>query len=659
MLNRAYSIFEVKSVDAERRVISGIATTPEPDRVGDIVEPKGVRFKNPLPLLLFHDSRLPVGHAKFSRATDNGIEFEATLADPGDSAALKARIDEAWASVKAGLIRGVSIGFRVMEDGIELLKSGGYRFTNTEVMELSLVVIPANAGATITGIKSIDAPHLAASGNGPELKQVNTPGVSGNPVVWLKSTRPETQMKPIAEQISAFEAKRAANTARMNEIQSKASDEGRSKDESEKQEFDTLKMEQKSIDAELVDLRDMAEFQKVAARPVSGATPAEADAARGGHPVITVKENLPPGIGFARFAIAKVAARLEGSTVMEIAKQRWPDHANLHRFIQKAAVPAGTTTDATWASPLVYAENLPGEFLEYLRPRTLLGRIPNLRKVPFNIRFTSQTSGAVANWVGQGRAKPVTSFSTAANTLAYTKIAAIAVITDELARFSSPSAEMLVRDELARAVIERMDIDFIDPAQAAVANVNPASITNGLVALSSAGTSEANIRTDLTNLLSTFVEANIDPTNLVLLMPNTLALGASLMVNSLGQPSFPGLNVSGGALMGIPVITSQYLANASGSGNLVVALNASDIFVADDGQVTLDASREATIEMSDAPLGNSGSTPPVASSVSPVSMFQTNSIAIRAERYINWVKGRSSSVVYMDDVNWGSVGSPA
>jgi HK97 family phage major capsid protein len=263
----------------------------------------------------------------------------------------------------------------------------------------------------------------------------------------------------------------------------------------------------------------------------------------------------------------------------------------------------------------------------------------------------------VANWVGQGRAKPVTSFSTAAQTLAYTKIAAISVITEELARFSSPSAEMLVRDELARAVIERMDIDFIDPAQAAVANVSPASITNGLTALTSAGTAEANIRTDLTNLLSTFVENNIDPTNLVLLMPNTLALAASLMVNSLGQPSFPGINTTGGALMGIPVITSQYLANASGAGNLVIAVNASDIFVADDGQVTLDASREASIEMSDAPLGNSGV--PTASSVSVVSMYQTNSIAIRAERYINWVKGRSNSVVYMDDVNWGSVGSPA
>jgi hypothetical protein len=111
----------------------------------------------------------------------------------------------------------------------------------------------------------------------------------------------------------------------------------------------------------------------------------------------------------------------------------------------------------------------------------------------------------------------------------------------------------------------------------------------------------------------------------------------------------------GGTLMGIPVITTQYAANQSGSGNLVIAINASDIFLADDGNVTLDASREASIEMSDAPAGDS--TVPTGASL--VSMYQTNSIAIRAERYINWVKARTTAVSFMDDVNWGSIGSPS
>ena len=51
-MKRAYSLLEIKAVDDDQRVITGIATTPEPDRVGDIVEPMGAKFANPLPLTL-------------------------------------------------------------------------------------------------------------------------------------------------------------------------------------------------------------------------------------------------------------------------------------------------------------------------------------------------------------------------------------------------------------------------------------------------------------------------------------------------------------------------------------------------------------------------------------------------------------------------------
>jgi hypothetical protein len=108
-------------------------------------------------------------------------------------------------------------------------------------------------------------------------------------------------------------------------------------------------------------------------------------------------------------------------------------------------------------------------------------------------------------------------------------------------------------------------------------------------------------------------------------------------------------------LNGIPVIVSQYAANASGGGNLVIAVNASDIFLSDDGQVTIDASREASLQMLDNPTNNSAT----ATATTMVSMWQTNSVALRAERFINWSKRRDDAVVYMDDVNWGSIGSPA
>src|SRR4026207_2494250 len=230
----------------DRRVSSGIATTPEPDRMGDIIDPLGVQFKNPLPLLLYHDTKRPVGWTTFKKPTKDGVEFSArfpTIDDPGP---LRDRVEEAWQSVKAGLISGVSIGFRALEQ-VFMPETQSFRFPKTEVMELSLVTIPANASATILSIKELD---LAASGP-------HAPGVSGSlPVVRAeKAARPlatagrpapsgsdgrpvgraENAARPmtIPEQITQFENTRAAKAARMNELMTKATETGSTLDDAQ------------------------------------------------------------------------------------------------------------------------------------------------------------------------------------------------------------------------------------------------------------------------------------------------------------------------------------------------------------------------------------------------------------------------------------------
>jgi hypothetical protein len=83
-------------------------------------------------------------------------------------------------------------------------------------------------------------------------------------------------------------------------------------------------------------------------------------------------------------------------------------------------------------------------------------------------------------------------------------------------------------------------------------------------------------------------------------------------------------------------------------------VNANDIFLADDGQVNVDVSTEASLEMADDPT-NSGS--PVETTL--VSLWQDNLIGLRAERFINWARARESAVAFMDEVGWTAAGSPA
>jgi hypothetical protein len=148
----------------------------------------------------------------------------------------------------------------------------------------------------------------------------------------------------------------------------------------------------------------------------------------------------------------------------------------------KANVTAGTTITGNWAAFLVGSEtDVFADFAEWLRPMTILGRfgtggIPSLRNVPFRVPLLSQTAGATGYWVGEAKAKPLTSITGARTTLTPLKVANICVLTDEVIRDSSPKAEVFIRDELGRALMERIDTDFIDPPRQRH-GTSPASIS--------------------------------------------------------------------------------------------------------------------------------------------------------------------------------------
>lgn len=153
-MNRAYSILDVKSIDDDMREIRGMASTPTPDRMKDIVDPLGASFAEEIPLLWQHKHDAPIGITRLGKPTKNGIPFVAKIAKIEEDGPLKTLVDMAWQAIKAKLVRGVSIGFRALAQ--EYLDNGGIKFTQTEIYELSAVTIPANAEATIQAIKSFD-----------------------------------------------------------------------------------------------------------------------------------------------------------------------------------------------------------------------------------------------------------------------------------------------------------------------------------------------------------------------------------------------------------------------------------------------------------------------------------------------------------------------
>lgn len=456
----------------------------------------------------------------------------------------------------------------------------------------------------------------------------------------------------IAEQIAGFEAKRAASAARREEIQQKALDEGRNKDQPEKEEFDNLSAEIKAIDDELVDLRLM-QAENVAKAVVvtqsAGEDPDKSKEVRA-TPVgsITVKSNLEPGIRFARFAQALVRGKFNPELVLkEIqADSVWMRSTPELAMIAKTAIPAADSTTAGWASELAYAQNMANDFIEFLRPMTIIGRIPNFSRVPFNMRVGGLSAGTTGYWVGQGLPIPVSKGTSTSTSLAITKAAGISAITKELARLSTHSAELMIRNDLARAVVETIDDAFINPNNGGITNEKPASIIYGVTPVTPTGTTFAAMRTDFQTLMETSFDANLDTSGSVWLMSHSAALRLSMMVNALDQRVNPGMTPNGGEWLGYPVITSQKLqiAGSPSFGDIIIFLHPREVYLADDGQVTLESSDQVSLQLLDNPTNQStGSTAPT----TVVSMFQTESIAIKAVRYINWVKRRSQAAQWI------------
>ncbi len=658
-VGRAYSLIEIKALDADERVIEGVASTPTPDRMGDIVEPMGAKFSVPMPLLWQHNSGEPVGHVEFAEANEDGINFRARFAQIDEPGELKNSVDKAWQAVKAKLVRAVSIGFSAIE--MSFLDNGGIRFMEWDWLELSLVTIPANSEATISTVRSIDRELRAASG------QLERSVAEGQPCAEGKS-KPQSvrltkmsERKTYTEQIASLEATRAAKAARMEELMQKSVDEGRSTDEAEAEEFDTLEREIASLDADLKRFRVLEANAKAKAVEPAGGSAADASASRGGHDSIRITSPKgEKGVRFARMTKCIGMAKGNFGDAHRIAEQRYSDDQGIQNIL-KAAVAAGTTSDATWAGPLVGDEtSVFADFVEFLRPMTILGRfgtngVPALRQVPFRVPLITQSSGGAGYWVGEGAAKPLTQMDFARTTLEPLKVANIAVVTEEVLRDSSPSAEVLLRDQLAAALRERLDTDFIDPAKAAVAGVSPASITNGVTPVNSSGDDADSVRADIRALFNAFIAANNAPTTGVWVMPATTALALSLLQNPLGQPEFPGITMTGGTFFGLPVVVSEYVPTVTtvpadpADGAFVVLLNATDIYLGDDGGISVDMSREASLEMADNPTGTSAT--PTAASL--VSLWQTNSVGFRAERTINWQLRRPTAVQMLDQVTWG------
>ncbi|MDF2810582.1 MAG: family phage major capsid protein [Microvirga sp.] len=135
------------SVD-EAGTITGLAWPfGEADRVGDVIEPGAFRFPSTLPILSEHDQSQVIGVWESAEETDAGLVVKGRLFVEGVEPARAAR-----ERIRKGIVGGLSISFR--HDGFERLPSGGRKFSDISVSEISICRRPVHPGARILEVKS-------------------------------------------------------------------------------------------------------------------------------------------------------------------------------------------------------------------------------------------------------------------------------------------------------------------------------------------------------------------------------------------------------------------------------------------------------------------------------------------------------------------------
>lgn len=147
-MNR-YRFIDIKAASEEGTFTGRLSVYGNRDEQGDIVE-RGAfdrtiqKNGGRVPLLLNHDPAALVGTLEL-RDSETALEVTGRLV----LSTVRAR--ETYDLLRAGALKGLSIGYKTVRDRIE---SGARRLLEVDLFEGSLTPIPANREALVTSVKT-------------------------------------------------------------------------------------------------------------------------------------------------------------------------------------------------------------------------------------------------------------------------------------------------------------------------------------------------------------------------------------------------------------------------------------------------------------------------------------------------------------------------
>ena len=217
----------------------------------------------------------------------------------------------------------------------------------------------------------------------------------------------------------------------------------------------------------------------------------------------------------------------------------------------------------------------------------------------------------------------------------------ILTFSNELARSSSPDAQAVLQADLIASVVAMTDSVLLSPAFAAVAQKNPASITNLVTGISSTGITAAAVSNDLRTCMNAVLTGGGQLTAPVWITTPRIKFALAMLRDSQNSTAFPEVALNG-TLGGAPILTSTSIPSSISGGGLIVLLDAAELLWGDEG-IELSVSHQAAIQSDSAPSTGAQNA---------ISLFSNNLTGVKVTRALNFAPRRAAAMCcsYIDAV---------
>lgn len=399
--------------------------------------------------------------------------------------------------------------------------------------------------------------------------------------------------------LAALRQKRAQHVDAMESLVAKATNDNRDMSEAEATAYDEFKGEVAGLDSQI---KRAEEVQKLKAELLTP-PPANRDNPTGtpGAPAVrrstsggerrASNDDDPEqkGLGFARIVRCLVAGKGNPFHAAEFAQRHFGD----------AEVAKALTAGDGSAGGFLVPANYSAEIIELLRARAVLRRA-GAKVIPMSgsVDIPRMTGGTQAGYVGENQNATKTEPTFGNLKAVERKLAAIVPISNDLIRLSSPKADQLVRDDLIASMAVTEDSYFLRGAGTGNAPKGIRNWANSANVTGSAGTSAANIETDLKNLIQALEGNNVMMIQPVWIM-SPRSKNALWVLRDNGNLVFP--EIRDGKLWGYPVHVTNQVPTSLGGGS------ESEIYFADMSDVVIAENETIAIDVSDTAAYHDGS----------------------------------------------------